>query len=570
MLSEIRYTGRKKSTVLDTFRGIRPNRALCDGYLSDAYNMSDEEYPAIRVREKRSVMVTLENALAFAVLDGIFFWVIKENGKYNAYRADKEEPLLQDMQIDEEKRHHIVKMTNYFILFPEGYVLCGARESTVIGTSTTYKQADEKIAICENIFSIGDGKYGGLDAAKNRVTVYLAGNYQKFYKDDGVHVWQEDENGDVVDGTETYAVIREVSQGIGPSGRILQYLDFYENTFSQSVAPNEDYSDHADWFVAREMPDMDFVFASNNRLWGCKGSKLYASVMGDPYNWNVFESKSWDSWQWDSGGEGEFTGGADVLGTPVFFKEHAIVRVLGTTGAPSEYETREYPYFGVKKGCGDSIQTAGKYVFYLGVDGVYAYSGGVPARVSGMLSERMHANGVAVSDSEKYYLCCENAAGESALYVYNTTTGNWYVEQCDGLAPGGGYQDGLWVMDKNGRVMTLGAYNGVLQVSKEDAISWRFETGDFIQGAIGAKYLSRIVIRYGAEKGARFDVEISYNGEESWRTVGRVDCKQGRSSCSFPIVSRRADSVRIRVSGEGNVTVYQIALEGQSGSTFVR
>ena len=62
--------------------------------------------------------------------------------------------------------------------------------------------------------------------------------------------------------------------------------------------------------LSRKVPDMDFVCEWNNRLWGCSSEKheLYASALGDPYNWNVFEGTSQDSYILTIGSTGEFTG----------------------------------------------------------------------------------------------------------------------------------------------------------------------------------------------------------------------------------------------------------------------
>lgn len=49
--------------------------------------------------------------------------------------------------------------------------------------------------------------------------------------------------------------------------------------------------------LARKIPELDFICESENRLWGCnsKTQTIYASALGDPTNFNVFEGVATDS-----------------------------------------------------------------------------------------------------------------------------------------------------------------------------------------------------------------------------------------------------------------------------------
>ena len=62
--------------------------------------------------------------------------------------------------------------------------------------------------------------------------------------------------------------------------------------------------------LSRDIPDLDYVMESNNRLWGCRSedNTIYASKLGDPLNWNYFQSLANDSYALDVGSDGEFTG----------------------------------------------------------------------------------------------------------------------------------------------------------------------------------------------------------------------------------------------------------------------
>ena len=91
--------------------------------------------------------------------------------------------------------------------------------------------------------------------------------------------------------------------------------------------------------VARRVPLMDFITECGNRLWGCRYgpdrdgafvNEVYASLQGDPRNWESFRGLSTDSYAVSFGEPGPFTGAASFLGCPVFFREDALHKVYGT------------------------------------------------------------------------------------------------------------------------------------------------------------------------------------------------------------------------------------------------
>ena len=91
----------------------------------------------------------------------------------------------------------------------------------------------------------------------------------------------------------------------------------------------------------------------NNRLWGCSGSTIYASKLGDPTNWNYFKSLSTDSYAVDVGSDGDFTGCAATPSHLVFFKDNVIHKLYGSK--PSNYQTMDVKADGVQAGCENSL-----------------------------------------------------------------------------------------------------------------------------------------------------------------------------------------------------------------------
>ena len=111
--------------------------------------------------------------------------------------------------------------------------------------------------------------------------------------------------------------------------------------------------------IKREMPNMDFIIESENRLWGCRYgvakngqvvNEIYASKLGDFKNWNVFNqpSISTDSYVASVGSDGQFTGAITHLGHPLFFKENCMHKVYGNY--PANFQITTTTCRGVQKG----------------------------------------------------------------------------------------------------------------------------------------------------------------------------------------------------------------------------
>ncbi|MBQ8474033.1 MAG: hypothetical protein IJ499_00015, partial [Clostridia bacterium] len=187
--------------------------------------------------------------------------------------------------------------------------------------------------------------------------------------------------------------------------------------------------------VRREIPDVEYVVASGNRLWGCyygvdeNGkpiNEIYASALGDPKNWNRYDGISTDSFSASLGVDGKFTGAAVYGDTPVFFKENSIIRVYGSK--PSEYQIVSSNLRGIEKGSEKSAVTVNDTLYYKTHSGIVRYNGGVPQNIDESLGDRVYKNAVAGGCRGKYYVSMENEKGEYELYVYDCETGVWHKE----------------------------------------------------------------------------------------------------------------------------------------------
>ena len=167
-------------------------------------------------------------------------------------------------------------------------------------------------------------------------------------------------------------IIREISED-------KKTLRFYENTFRLPDG-QESITEPGTVTLKRSVPDMDFVCTNENRVWGCKGDSIFASKLGDPYNWNVFDGLSTDAFSVESGTAGAFTACVSYLGYPCFFKEDKIFKMYGTI--PTNFQLMSSAVLGVMKGSHKSLAVAGETLYYLSKVGIMAYSGGMPRCIS--------------------------------------------------------------------------------------------------------------------------------------------------------------------------------------------
>lgn len=183
--------------------------------------------------------------------------------------------------------------------------------------------------------------------------------------------------------------------------------------------------------VKRSLPaDMDFMITSQNRLWGCnsENNMIYASRLGDPTNWQAYgDGIASDSYWVEVASEGDFSGAVEYSGAVVFFKENAVHRIYGSK--PTNYSLSTYLDYGVKKGSEGSVCVVNDILMYLSPLGVCKYVPGNEAVVisKDAFGDKKYTKGYASKHKEKYVICLEGDEG-SEVMVYDTVCSQWIKE----------------------------------------------------------------------------------------------------------------------------------------------
>lgn len=375
--------------------------------------------------------------------------------------------------------------------------------------------------------TLADGTYQGESARANTLT---AQTDFTFYFRAGDAVTISGCSDAANNGT---FIIREISA----DGK---RLVFYEDTFT---LPDTSRSEAA-VTVTRAIPDLDFVCAWGNRLWGCKDDTVYCTRLGDPLNWYWYDADengpvSTAAWSVDTGSPGRFTGCAAYRGCVVFTKEDVLYKLYGTK--PENFQLVASSLTGAEAASGASFAVADETLFFLAPSGVMATTGGTPRRIGDRLGRAL-THGAAGSDGVRYYLSARDGADQAHLFVYDTRTALWSREDAFAASAFAWYGGALYAQDETG-VWRFGS-------GDVSALESAMETGDFYSASPDKKRLLCLQLRIEADAGAAVAVQVQYDSDGVWRDAGAFSAGAKRSFL-LPLVPRRCDHFRVRVQGTG-------------------
>lgn len=329
--------------------------------------------------------------------------------------------------------------------------------------------------------------------------------------------------------------------------------------------------------VERISPDFDEgkIVEMQNRLWCCSSDKneIYCCKQGDERNWQAYsDGISTDSWAMTCGKEGKFTGIATRGDSVIFFKENYALKIYGTK--PSNFTLAEYNVPGVEIGSEKSLVNINSTLFYLGHNGIYAYqSGSLPTLISEeSLWGHTYKNAVGGRHGNKYYISAERDDGEQELLVYDTDKGLWHKEDDTKMIDCTTYNGVLYWLDETkenimcpDKADNLLVDNTKYEYQQEDCFEWSAETGDLYDSEFNVKNIGKIRIGIKAEKGAKVSLFVQYKDNGEWRKVSEMLYSEKKPRV-FAVALRRAEYLRLKLVGTGQVEIYGIDIEHSRGS----
>lgn len=332
---------------------------------------------------------------------------------------------------------------------------------------------------------------------------------------------------------------------IFPDKKYYDYIsDEFGNLWTGETEP--------DYPAEGSVPDIDFAEVHMNRVFGVKGSNIYACASGDCKNWTDYSGDELDAWAVDVYSEGAFTGIIAYNSNLILTKDDYTYELLGST--PSQFSV----YMTAKSGIidGRSLVEIEGALYGLGREGIKVYTGGQWEDISWRLNEK-YVGGAAGTDGRKYYISLNTGSEGYKLYVYDTKLQLWTKEDDLQVIDFVKLNGVLYAIDATGNLIEFGA-------GTTEEISWEVVTKNFTEEAFEKKYYSRLILRLDLAAGSNANVYVNIDGEK-WTLVKSLSV--GTFTTQKVLINmRRCESFQVKITGKGYAKLYGIRREFTVGS----
>ena len=590
--------------MIDVFGGYNHNLRIGEGEFYDMTNLTSADYPVLSPRPLRGVYVpgneasTPENPLGMIAKDALCYVEANADGQTSTFYINGYPIEFEGNDALNAEPKTLISMGSYVIIMPD---------KNYINTKDYYdkgkieKTFDAKTGIAQfNLCKI-DGEGYTIEDANITDTAPEDPEDLEYWLDTSgeTHVLKQysKTNSQWVSVATTYIKIsfpntttdlRELfsaEDGLTISGiTASEQLEDLNNTMVVwevgekyiivtgilDKTATQELSDSASISIKRQMPNMDFIIESGNRLWGCRYgealngevvNEIYASKLGDFKNWNTFAGISTDSYVVGVGTDGQFTGAITHGGYPIFFKENCMHKVYGNY--PANYQVQTTACRGVQRGCSKSLAIVNEILYYKSRSAICAYDGSLPVEISSALGDEVYSDAVAGVLRNKYYISMKDTDGVYHLFVYDTLKGMWHREDntearefcnCDGELYYINVDNPIQIKTVRGTGITDGK-----------PIKWEATTGIIGTESPDKKYLSRIVLRGSLEVGTRLYLQVQYDSTSAWEQIFAMDAHTLKTF-TIPIIPKRCDHLRLRFVGEGEAKIFSITKTFEQGS----
>lgn len=568
--------------MIDVFGGYNHNLRIGEGEFYDMKNLSSDDYPVLSPRRKRGSYATPEKPSGLLAKDALCY-------------VDGKNIVIGDDTIDMELSTNeamlpktLISMGAYIIIMPDKKYINTKDHSDRGAIDANYADGGvstpihfENCKLDGSFFqptiqakaptSHSDGDYWvdtsstqfvlkqwsetkyewvNIDTTYVRIS-FRSGKDLPFVKGDGVTI-----SGITQSGLTSFNG-RKIIQEAGTNYIVIEGIMGASRYCEDNIS------------IINQMPEMDFVIESGNRLWGCRYgldlngnfvNEIYASKLGDFKNWNSFDGISTDSYTASLGTDGEFTGAINYLGSPIFFKETVMHKVYGNY--PANYRIQDTACRGVQKGCSKSLAIVNEVIYYKSRTSVCAYDGSLPTEISSAFGDVSYFNATAGALGNKYYISMSDSSDMWHLFAFDTLRGLWHREDDTQATDFCNCRGDLYYIDHADNQIKTVKGTGVLETSP---ISWEAVTGVIGTDSPDKKYISRLDVRMLLTVGTRVYIYIEYDSCGKWEHMFTMTGTK-LQSFAVPIRPRRCDHMRLRIIGNGEAKIYSICKTIEQGS----
>ena len=586
---------------MTTVFGGYNHRISCDeGQFFDMKNMTSKYFPALSPRQNRGIVKTFTNPQG--ILDKEDLWWVDDK---TLYKNGEKIPLYAVTLTDDAPKT-MAKMGGYIVIMPDKvwvdtskdtlYPECGYMENKVVKKGITFSICEASGKVIEwhdaEYYKTNEAKDGDYQMSVNSsgqpsLKVYsattgiwmtVASTYVQI-RGEGIGVGFEKEDGIKISGniSNTNSSLDNIfvnDEGDGYKSTNTYIIDRTDNAitipgiYKCTDASGSDTFPWLELTIERKVPDMAFITECNNRLWGCSkdGHEIYCCKLGDVKNWNCFRGTATDSWAATIGSDGKFTGAITYLGYPMFFKEDSLIKIsVSATGGHATKETR---CRGVQNGSERSLSVLNEVLYYKSTMGVCGYEGSLPYSLSDDMGDASYYDAVGGSVGDKYYISMRDNKGEYSMFAYDVKNGIWCKEDNTKAMVFCKHKDDLYYIDDKDK--TLKSVGGTLlyevpEKTTEGNVDWFVESGPIGYSSPDNKYVGRMNLRITLEFGTNVDFFLQYDSCGEWEHKFNM-CGTGTRTFSIPIVPKRCDHFKYRITGKGGCKIHSVTKHIEEGS----
>lgn len=595
----------KLTLDVNNWQGInRIEGAIGNGEMKECYNMSSDNVPYTSPRKPREIVKSGivnpqkifddETALGY-IADGKFYYndTLKgECGNTNsvfyydnciyAYPSNKKYDIANDTYSTQSTSIQ-VKVGSY--------TRSGSYDS---GTNTvkTYKYSDGPYDYAAT-FCLDAGVNGAIDVSNIKKLCFnqtgLTSRYETYVSsyNNLVHsgaillLTILDANGNNIyhSASEQYGTfykklkfgeVYDVPSNAKTVYAMVGYYSYY--TYNQSasradtIPRDNDYiklssSTARIWIVDTEypaiggVPTIDYATEFSNRVFAVQGNSIYATALGDFSDWTSMvddngNPKATGAFVTDVGSDGKFNGIVTYKNHVVCTKPDYVYEIYGTT---PPFRVQEI----CKTGCidGRSICEVNSILYWLGRNGIYAYTGGQPRVVSQKLNKQ-YISGVGGTDGRKYY-CSIYDGTKWELCVYDTFNGLWHIEDFAEIKDFTFFEGHLYALTADGNMLKFN--------SGSEKVEWSFETQAYTLNMPQTKNVSKIYIRVEMDSNTMLDVYTKTDNNE-YKLVASYQ-KDELTMFDVKIRLKKCDTFAFKFVGKGNVRIFDIHADVTLGTS---
>lgn len=563
-------------TMIDVFGGYNHNLRISENEFYDMKNLTSDDYPVLSPRRQRGIYAVPSSPSGMIAKD-LLCYVDGEDFVMGTKKIA--------MGLSSEKPKHLISMGAYVIIMPDKKYIntadiddAGDIEATVTTSSAVrFELCKLDGAAYENV-TVGGRAPSSPENMDLWIDTSSVPHTLKQYSKT---------SGEWVSVATTYIKIsatgigKPFSEGDGVtiSGAIDEGLSDLNNTM-MIAAKGDDFivvtgildemtTQKEPIEVKRQMPIMDFIIESGNRLWGCRYgvalngetvNEIYASKLGDFKNWNCFAGISTDSYAATVGTDGRFTGAIEHLGYPLFFKENCMHKIYGNY--PATYQIQTTTCRGVQKGCDKSLAIVNEVLYYKSRSGICIYDGSLPSEISAAFGDESYYDAVGGALGNKYYVSMAGQDGAWNLFVFDSAKGLWHREDDTQAVCFSSYRGDLFYLDYADKQIKSVKGTGV---PESEPIEWEALTGVIGTDSPDKKYVSRMDVRMSLVAGSRVSFFAEYDSSGEWEYLFTMNGVK-LQTFAIPIRPKRCDHMRLKIVGHGDVKIYSICKFTEWGS----